>query len=158
VRRNKLHCSRPYRESQHQVAALLPQPVAVQHSRDDRDAAGRGGKGDQRMRKAACEVLREGEGDCRHGEHDRGRNSEAEPERFVQQLALAIGPAGLRDQHRDPGAHAGERDSGDELDDGAELRPERDELGPSAQSQHLVDGGSARKTGKNDRERCDELD
>ena len=76
----------------------------------------------------------------------------------MQQAALALRPLGLRDQHRDPRSHAGERDPGDNVDDRPELSPERDELGPAAQREHLVDRRAAGEAGEDDGERRDELD
>jgi hypothetical protein len=64
----------------------------------------------------------------------------------------------LRDHDGNADTHAGQRDSGDQLDDGAKLGPRCNQLGPSAQRERFVDGRPAGETDQDDAECGDELD
>jgi len=87
------------------------------------------------------------------GEREWEGHAESEKEGAPQEELLALVTRGLRDQHGETGAHAGERYAGDHLDHRGQLRPQCDQLRAAAQREDLVDDGTPRQAEGRDRER-----
>jgi len=87
------------------------------------------------------------------GECEWEGDAESKKERAPQEELLALVTRGLRDQHGQTGAHAGERNARDHLDYGGELRPQCDQLSAAPQREDLVDDGAPGQTDGRDRER-----
>jgi hypothetical protein len=104
-RRSERERSRDEREPEHQVAALLAEPEAVDETVDHRDPAGkRRERGGLRRERGAAEALGQAPAGNRRGHGHRRADAESEGEGAAQQELLTLAQSCLRDEHRQTGA------------------------------------------------------